>query len=305
MIRGGRDASCFPPIPAAFQPLTRGRAPKRGLLGCGRMDLRSRYGPWALITGASAGLGECFARELGRQGFHLMLVARRTERLERLAADLRRECRVEAKVVTADLCEEVGLQAVFAAAAAQPPSLLVNNAGFGWSGAFAEQEDERIRRMVRLNCEAPARIARAVLPEMIRARRGAMLVIASVAGHMPTPWISLYGATKAFDLHLGEGLAVELRGSGVDVLSLSPGHTRTEFHGTAGIHHSATGGSAKPEDVVRDALQALGRKDVRVHGALNRVLCWLPRVTTRRAMAGAAGTLLARRLRRTYREAKA
>ncbi|MDA1259174.1 MAG: SDR family oxidoreductase [Planctomycetota bacterium] len=269
------------------------------------MDLRSRYGSWALVTGASAGLGECFARELGRQGMNLILVARRAERLERLAADLRRECRIEAIPVAADLTEEEGLQALIRAAAEHEVGLLVNNAGFGWSGAFVEQTDESIRRMVRLNCEAPARIARALLPNMVRQSRGAMILIASVAGHMPTPWISLYGASKAFDLHLGEGLAVELRSSGVDVLTVSPGHTRTEFHGAAGVSGSTIGGSAKPEDVVLDALLALGRKELRVHRALNRLLCWIPRITTRRAMASLSGAMLARRLRRTHAEREA
>lgn len=300
MIRGGRGASCFPDESAVSGA---GRLPGSLLGCCPVMDLRSRYGQWALITGASAGLGACFARELARAGFDLILVARRTERLERLAADLRREFRVEAVVVTADLSEESGLEAVLRAARAQPLGLLVNNAGFGWSGAFIEQDDAQIRRMVRLNCEAPARIARAVLPGMVRAGRGAMLLIASVAGHMPTPWISLYGASKAFDLHLGEGLAVELRGSGVDLLTVSPGHTRTEFHQAAGVSGAATGGSAEPEDVVRDALAVLGRKRGRVHGGLNRVLCWLPRIAPRSAMASAAGWLLARRLHRS-REAR-
>jgi short-subunit dehydrogenase len=266
------------------------------------MDLRSRYGRWALVTGASSGLGEAFARALARQGLGVILVARRAERLERIAADLRREERVQAVAVPADLTTEEGLAAVAAAAAAQPLGVLVNNAGFGWSGAFVEQEEERIRRMIRLNCEAPARIARAVLPGMVRERRGAMILIASVAGHMSTPWIGLYGATKAFDLHLGEALAVELRGSGVDVLTVSPGHTRTEFHGAAGVSGAATGGSMLPEVVVRDALAALGRREHRVPGALNRALSWLPRFLPRRAMASAAGALLARRLERTRRE---
>lgn len=275
------------------------------LLGCPLMDLRQRYGPWAMVTGASSGLGECFARALAAQGLHLLLVARRAERLERLAADLRRECRVEAVAVPADLTEETGLQAAVTSAHGREIGLLVNNAGFGWSGAFLEMDEARIRRMVRLNCEAPPLLARALLPEMVRRQRGGMIVVASVAGHMPTPWISLYGATKGFDLLWAEGLAVELRGSGVDVLALSPGHTRTEFHEAAGVSGAAAGGSAKPEEVVRSALAVLGRKEQHVPGALNRVLTWLPRLGTRRTVASGAGALLARRLRSRREERSA
>lgn len=303
MIRGGRDASCFTPHPSLAPLPVAGSGDAVDRLR--PMDLRGRYGSWALVTGASAGLGECFARELGRQGLNLVLVARRAERLERLAADLRRECRIEAVALAADLVEEAGLAAVAAAAAERPIGIFVNNAGFGWSGAFVDQDEDQIRRMIRLNCEAPARLARALLPAMVRDRRGAMIVIASVAGHMATPWIGLYGATKAFDLHFGEALAVELRGSGVDVLTVSPGHTRTEFHGVAGVTSEVLGGSAQPEDVVRDALAALGEREHRVPGLLNRVMCWLPRFTTRRFSAGTAGALLARRLKQTQEESRA
>lgn len=263
------------------------------------MELRARYGPWALVTGASSGLGECYARELARQGLDLLLTARRLERLERLAADLRREQRIEAAAVAADLTTEDGLAAVAAAAAEREVGLLINNAGFGWSGPFLEMDEDRLRRMLRLNAEAPLRLARAVLPRMLRARRGGMIVVGSVAGHMPTPWIACYGATKACVQSWGEALAVELRGSGVDVLVHAPGHTRTEFHGSAGIHGAAAGGSARPEDVVRDALAALGRKETRVPGALNRVLAAAPRLATRRLVASGSGWLLGRRLRRS------
>lgn len=266
------------------------------------MDLRGRYGPWALITGASAGLGECFARELAARGMDLLLVARRGERLERLAADLRRERRVQAVPVVADLGGEAGLAATIAAGRGCELGLLVNNAGFGWSGPFLEQGDARIRAMLRLNCEAPARLARALLPDMVQRRRGAMIVVASVAGFMPTPWISLYGATKGFDLLWGEALAVELRGSGVDVLALAPGHTRTEFHQVAGLTDAVVGGSAAPEAVVRDALAALGCRATRVPGVLNRLMAWSPRTVTRRFAARCSGALLGRRLRQTGKE---
>ncbi len=263
------------------------------------MDFRARYGPWALVTGASSGLGEEYARQLARRGLNLLLLARRAERLDRLAEELRREFRIDAKTLPCDLADPVALRSAIAAASAHEVGLLVNNAGFGWSGSMLEQDEASISRMVRVNCEAPVLLARAMLPAMARRGRGGMLVVASVAGHLSTPWMSLYGGTKAFDLHWGEGVAVEMRSQGVDVLVSSPGHTRTEFHGAAGVDQSATGGSSSPVDVVRTALDALGKREHRSHGALNRILITLPRLVTRRLLATAAGSLLGRRLRRS------
>src|SRR5262245_9939056 len=183
--------------------------------------MHERYGGWALVTGASSGIGAAFAEALAERGFPLVLVARRKDRLEGLAARLGAAHRVDTLVVAEDLARAGACERVRDAVGAREVGLLVNNAGFGFSGRFAETDANDDAEMVTVNCGVVVRLAHLYLPPMLRRRRGAMIVLASVAGYQPTPWFAVYGATKAFDLHFAEALADELRGSGVDVLALS------------------------------------------------------------------------------------
>ncbi|MFQ5748437.1 MAG: SDR family NAD(P)-dependent oxidoreductase, partial [Planctomycetota bacterium] len=205
-------------------------------------DFPARYGPWALVTGASSGLGRAFAAALGGRGLNLLLVARRGDRLGELAAGLAAASRgghpeggprgapgFEALPVPLDLTAPDALPRLREAAGEREIGLLVSNAGFGYCGGFAEQDPERVREMVRLNCEVPALLARAFLPPMRARGRGGMILVASTAAYQATPWMALYGATKGFDLLLGEALGAEFAPRGVDVLTVSPGHTDTEF----------------------------------------------------------------------------
>lgn len=257
-------------------------------------EFRRRYGPWALITGASSGIGAAFARALGSRGLDLILVARRAERLEMLAGELRASG-VQAIPVPLDLTAADALLRLEAAARGREVGLLVNNAGYGASGAFAAVDREWQTRMVRLNCEVPVAMAHTFLPPMLARRRGGMIVVASTAGYQATPWMAVYGATKAFDLHWAEALRVELHGSGVDVLALCPGHTETEFHEVAGVRASATGLSTRPERVVDVALRRLGRRAAAVPGLANRILVSSTRCFPRALAARAAGWILSRR----------
>ncbi len=263
------------------------------------MEFRNRYGPWALVTGASSGLGAEFARQLGRRGLNLILVARRRDRLEHLAGQLRHAAQVETRVIPADLTEPAAAARLEQETAGLDLGLLVNNAGFGWSGAFLQQDPENVARMVRLNCEAPAALARRLLPRIAARGRGGMILVASAAAYQPTPWMSVYGATKGFALLLGEALAQEMREKGVDVLTVSPGHTESEFHAVAGVSGAVAGGAARPEDVVRETLDRLGRSLSFVHGWHNKALIWGGRCVTRRMAARISGRLLAARLPRS------
>lgn len=261
------------------------------------MDFPRRYGPWALVTGASAGLGEQFAYALARRGLDLVLVARRQDRLERLAADLRRERRIETRVLALDL-EQPGAAAQLAQdVSGLDLGLLINNAGFGWQGPFLEQDPALISRMLRLNCEAPALLARLLLPRLAARGRGGMVMVASTAAYQGVPGMSVYGATKGFDLLLGEALAEELRGSGVDLITVSPGHTATEFHAVAGVPGAVAGGAARPEDVVEETLERLGRSRSFVHGRLNKALLFAQRLVPRRTVVAVTGRLIRRRMR--------
>lgn len=231
-----------------------------------RPRLRERYGEWALITGASAGIGAELARALAREGLSCVLVARRAERLERLAAELAKEHSVATRVVTADLADAAECERVVEAVSDLEIAVLVNNAGVGYAGRFDRQETDRVRRMVELNCVAPVVLTSRLLPGMRERGRGAVIITGSVAGNQPLPLHGTYAATKAFDQLFGESLWGELHGSGVDVLVLQPGPTETEFQDIAGeIPHDGEPASR----VVEVALEALGRQPSVISGWVN------------------------------------
>jgi short-subunit dehydrogenase len=228
--------------------------------------LKKRYGDWALVTGASVGIGAEFARALAAEGLSLVLTARREDKLRGLADELEKAHSISTRIVAADLGQPDGADAVVDAVNDLEIAVLVNNAGAGYAGRFDKQDPERLRSMVNLNCTAPVVLTSRLVPGMVERGRGAVVIVGSVAGRQPLPLHGVYSATKAFDLLLGESLAVELRDQGIDVVVLEPGSTETEFQQVAGeIAHP--GESA--EKVVRVALDALGRQPSVVSGAVN------------------------------------
>lgn len=226
-------------------------------------DFAARYGPWALITGASSGIGRKFARQVAARGVSVVLVARRAERLDELASELAIRHGIAARTVSVDLCADAFLEPIRTATTGLEVSLLVNAAGFSVTGPFLDMEPDRMTRMLNLNCRAPMMLAREYGPPMRARRCGGIIFLTSVTGFAATPQWSLYAATKAFNLLLGEGLAAELRSAGVDVLSLAPGTTRTEFLANAGISDFL---AMEADEVVAQALKQLGRSDVTVPG---------------------------------------
>lgn len=242
--------------------------------------------PVALITGASAGLGVDFARQLSAKGYRLVLVARRRDRLDALAAELG-----HARAIACDLGEPEAVDRLMTdiAAAGETVSLLVNNAGFGLSGRFAGQERERLRAMIDLNCGALTELAHAVLPAMRARKRGAILNVASTAAFQPGPGMAVYFATKAFVLSFSEALHEELKGEGVVVTALCPGPTATEFGEVAGFKSNGLIDrlSAESGAVVRAGLDALAAgKAICIPGAINKASAQghrlLPRSTLRK-----------------------
>lgn len=246
--------------------------------------------PVALVTGASAGLGVEFARQLSSRGHHLVLAARRKERLEELAAELR-----NARAVAIDLSAPGAAQRLIGEldASGDQIDVLINNAGFGLRGYFAEQDPARLRQMIDLNCGALTELCRAVLPQMIERRSGAILNVASTAAFQPGPGMAVYYATKAFVLSLSEALHEEAKPHGVKVTALCPGPTRTEFGDVAGFPASAalTRVSMDAEPVVRKGLEALEKnRAVIVTGGLNSAIAFSNRIAPRfiaRKIAGA------------------
>ena len=191
----------------------------------------------ALVTGASSGIGEQFARQLAGRGHDLVLVARRADRLERLAAELP----TEAHVVACDLATDAASLAGRVQELGAEVDLLVNNAGFGTSGPFLEHDPERDAEQVRLNCEAVVTLSHAFLPGMVNRRRGGVINVASSAGFQPIPYESVYAATKAFVISFTDALHTELRGSGVRAMSVNPGPVPTEWQQVAGYREERTG----------------------------------------------------------------
>ncbi|MFJ9814735.1 SDR family NAD(P)-dependent oxidoreductase [Streptomyces sp. NPDC101151] len=257
-------------------------------------------GQLTLITGASAGLGAEFARRLAARGSDLVLVARRRERLEALAAELREHHRVQVHVLAMDLATDHPGQAL----AEQLEQLglhvtsVVNNAGFASFGPFHQADPVRLHQEIAVDVTAVADISRAFIEQLRTAGCGVLVNVASMAAYQPNPRMALYGATKAFVLSLTEALWEESRGTGLRVLALSPGATRTEFFDVVGTEQAAGGTKlAAPADVVRTALAALDRRNPPpsvIVGRANRVMAFLGRrLATRRQVVRAIGRLTA------------
>lgn len=218
-------------------------------------------GKWALVTGASAGIGKALAEELARGGTHLVLTARRRERLEELRLQLAAAHKVQTKIFVADLTEADAPEKIFRFTKEQgmEVELLINNAGFGAYGEFTAVETRKLVDMVQVNCAAVVHLTRLYLPEMVARHRGDVLIVASTASFQSVPYISTYAATKAFDLLFAEGLAEEMKPHGVRVCALCPGSTESEFAEVAGqTHVAATRANREAaEKVAQTGLRAL------------------------------------------------
>lgn len=196
--------------------------------------------PVALITGASAGIGNAFAHGLASRGYDLVVVARDTARLDALAKELEAAHGTTTEVLTADLSDSVQLATVEARLADEdrPVEVVVNNAGFGTMGHFKDLPVDRETEEIALNVVALTRLTHAALPNMLERRMGGVINVSSIAAFQPTPGNATYGATKAFVSSLSQGVHEELRGTGVNCMALCPGFTRTEFQQRAGIDSS-------------------------------------------------------------------
>ena len=231
----------------------------------------------ALVTGASSGIGTCFARALAARGYDLALVARRRDRLEELAAELP----TTAHVFDCDLGRDAAGLPARVREAGLEVDLLVNNAGFGSWGRFLELDPEREVEQVRLNCEAVVTLTHAFTRPMVGRGRGGVITVASSAGRQPIPYEAVYSATKAFARAFTLALGAELRGTGVKVLCVDPGPVRTDWQTKAGYESiddtKGVPSLVEPEQVVEEALAAFdkGRRSV-IPG---RSMRWFMRLT--------------------------
>ncbi|MEU0675588.1 SDR family oxidoreductase [Streptomyces sp. NPDC006172] len=251
-----------------------------------------------IVTGASSGLGAEFARQLARRGANLVLVARRADRLESLAAELTRAHGVTVTAVARDLGRpdagrtlraELESRGIYATG-------LVNNAGFGTHDAFADEDPDRLQSMITLNVSALVDLSRSYIGPLTSADTGVLINVASLLGFQPTPYMSAYGATKAFVLNFTESLWEETRGTNLHVLAVCPGATRTEFYDVAGSSADYGTKRATPEQVVTIALDTLDRRSAPPSVVTNgRPVALLGRLLSRRSMVRLMGWMDRRR----------
>jgi short-subunit dehydrogenase len=243
-------------------------------------------GSCALVTGASSGIGEMFARELVERGANLVLVARSQDKLEALAEQLRDRSGVSVDALACDLSEP-GAGAVLAARLAERGvriDVLVNSAGFGLFGQLHEADTARTSQQVQLNVTALTELTCALLPQMCARNCGTIVNVASTAAFQPLPYMAVYAATKAYVLSFTEALWAETRGTAVRVTAICPGATDTAFFDTAS-EHASVGRRMAPEQVVAAAFSALERRRCSViPGVRNRLLAAAPRLTPRQTV---------------------
>ncbi len=254
-------------------------------------------GLWALVTGASSGMGKDYAELLAAQGANLVLTARRESALESLASDLRKRYGVEVVVRPGDLSQAAFREQLVEelSSAGQAPDILINNAGFGLFGFFAEQPWSQLQTMLDLDIAAITHLTHLVLPAMTRKGRGYILQVASIGGYQPTPAYAAYAAAKSYVLHFGEALNRELKGTGVHVSVLSPGITRTEFLDVAGqkptLYQRLFMMPSRP--VAKRGLKALARNTPSViPGVLNKLMAQSLRIMPRRLQTSVAYQLM-------------
>ena len=232
-------------------------------------------GSWALVTGASSGIGLSLAHKLARRGLNLVLVARTKDRLEQLASELP----VHTEVLVADLSKATdrGMVAQRVKADSQPIDLLVNNAGIWNFTPFGEMSHAAVQQMVSVNLLALVELTHAAIPRMVVQEHGAVMNVSSIAGFLPLPYEATYGATKAFVNSFSQGLYAELKGSGVHVCAVAPGVTRTELHvrsqGEAHVEAIPDRAWMSADEVAEIAIKAVDKRTALcVPGGMNKVM---------------------------------
>ena len=235
---------------------------------------QERYGNWAMVTGASSGIGAEFANQLAVAGMNLILVARRADLLDAMASDLSARHGVEVRCVAADLGTETGIDAV--CAIPEEIGLLVHSAGVEVNGAFETTDADQGIALLRLNVLSTFRLTHHFCQGMLKRGRGGIVLVSSLSGHMPNPYFSNYAGSKAYVLNFGASLRAELRPKGIDVHVLSPGPTDTPMAAGTGLDWSKVPSSVMSADaVVTEALGNLGGKFLTAPGLMNKMTIWM------------------------------
>jgi uncharacterized protein len=265
-------------------------------------DLRTKYGEYGLVTGASSGIGAEFAAQLAAAGLNLVLVARRKDRLDNLAGRLHAAHHISAEVIQLDLAGEGAVAELARRTEHLDVGVVVANAGVLTAGPFLGNDWAAESELLQVDLMVPAEMAHVYGRMFARRGRGALLLVSTVVAFAPLPYAANYGAAKAYIASLGQALHYELKGSGVDVLTLAPGMTKTEGADNApGIDFGKMPGRPmRPGPVVRAALRGLGRKSLVIPGPPNKIQDFAGKyLTPRGAQTALAGILTRRALDKT------
>jgi len=244
------------------------------------MNYKEKYGNYALISGGSSGIGKAIATELASKGLNLILVARREAELQQAAKEIKAKHPIEVVCIVADLLTDEGMQTVKRETEAFQVGLLVPAAGLEENGAFEKNSLEKELRVIKLNVSVTMELTHHFVQKMIPRKKGGVLLIASLSGHMPNPYFANYAGTKAYVLNFGASLYAELQSKGIDVTVLSPGLTKTPMTADNGVDWSKTPMTAiSPEQVAQTAVNALGKKLVAVPGFKNKMMAFMAKHT--------------------------
>ena len=262
--------------------------------------LSTQYGPWALVTGASSGIGKAFCQHLAAAGFNLVLVARRQPLLAQLADSLKANHGIEIRILAVDLSADDAPAHILQDIEPLDIGLVILNAGFGYKGYLEEQPLDAMDAMLMVNLIAPTRLAHQLLPKLKQRGRGGLIFTGSIEGETPFPHSAAYAASKAYIHNLGLSLYGECQATGVDVLVLSPGSTDTDAPIMQGFQREQLVGLMPPETVAAQALSQLGKRPLWITGWHNRLFIGFLRLLPRKL-----ATLLAGKgLLKTMQDAK-
>lgn len=240
-------------------------------------DFRQRYGEWAIVTGASSGIGAAFAHALAQRGVKPLLLARREEKLQQLAAEIKAHYNIDCEYLSLDLADHDFMQKLLPNCADKQIGLIIGNAAYNPLGAFSDMSAEQLQSILDINCRANLLLANAFLPKLKTRGSGGLLLVGSIEGYFGVPYSACYSASKAFVLSLGEALWGEYRGTGVDVLVLAPGATDTPLLASRQISSDKVS-VMSPQAVAEIGLDNLHKGYVLIPGKTDR---WLFRLLRR------------------------
>jgi uncharacterized protein len=243
-------------------------------------NLKEKYGEWALITGASSGIGEEFAKQLANLKFNLVLVARRKEKLEELSERLIAQHNIETLTISVDLTHPFFLEEIAQQTSHLHIGLLINNAGFAITCSFLDDQLDNQLELLDLNCKAQLMLSHFFGNKMIPRAKGGIINVASASAFLPMPYWSNYAASKAYLLHFSEGLWFELKEKGIDVLAVCPGATKTGFAERASVRPTGM----TPAEVVSASLKHIGRQPTIIPGLNNKFSTLFLRLFSRKAL---------------------